>query len=60
MLQPPLPLHVEAVSQTPGVQVYAEPPQVPFVQTSLDVQLTPSLHAVPLVTLAYDDVLTPG
>jgi hypothetical protein len=47
MVQPPLPSHVEEISQLVGAHVYGVPAQVPAVHTSFDVHALPSLQLVP-------------
>jgi hypothetical protein len=59
-VQVPFPLQVSLVHASPSSHVYAVPPQVPAVHTSLFVQASPSLHEVPSVFGLHAVWLKPG
>jgi hypothetical protein len=58
--QVPSPLQTSAVQASPSSQLYAFPPQVPAVQTSLAVHAFPSLQTVPSVLFGSEHVPVDG
>jgi hypothetical protein len=56
VVHPPVPSQAEEAWQSAGVQVYAAPPQAPFVQTSAFVHEFPSLQVVPFAAIGLEQV----
>jgi hypothetical protein len=60
VVQPPVPSQAEEAWQSAGVQVYAAPPQAPFVQTSAFVHALPSSQVVPFAAWLHAVRVTAG